>query len=120
MPGETPRGSRFCSSIRWLPVSTAAVFSGWDGVDRGLLDGATLEAALRGRNDLEQPARAIAPEIDDVLALLAELPGTLLSRMSGSGATCFALFGSEEARDSAKEKIEQLRPAWWQLASRIR
>jgi 4-diphosphocytidyl-2-C-methyl-D-erythritol kinase len=103
-----------------VPVSTAAVFSRWDGVDRGPVTGATLEAALRGRNDLEQPARAIAPEIGDVLALLAELPGSLLSRMSGSGATCFALYESDAARDLAKEKISALRPGWWQLASRIR
>jgi 4-diphosphocytidyl-2-C-methyl-D-erythritol kinase len=89
-------------------------------VDRGPLTGPTLEAALHGRNDLEQPARAIAPEVDEVLASLAELPGTLLGRMSGSGATCFALFETEAARDAAREKVGVLRPGWWQLATRIR
>jgi 4-diphosphocytidyl-2-C-methyl-D-erythritol kinase len=79
-----------------------------------------LEAALRGRNDLEQPARAIAPQIGDVLAMLSELPGTILSRMSGSGATCFALFDSDSARDGALEHIKRLRPDWWQLGSRVR
>jgi 4-diphosphocytidyl-2-C-methyl-D-erythritol kinase len=103
-----------------VPVSTAAVFSGWDGMDRGPLAGATLEDAVHARNDLEQPARAIGPEIDDVLAVLGELSGTLLSRMSGSGATCFALFETETARDAANGKISALRPGWWQLASRIK
>jgi 4-diphosphocytidyl-2-C-methyl-D-erythritol kinase len=103
-----------------VPVSTAAVFSGWDGVDRGPLNDGVLEAALHGRNDLERPARAIAPEINDVLVLLAQLPGNLLSRMSGSGATCFALFETGDARDAARQEIGRLRPAWWQLPSRIR
>ena len=103
-----------------VPVSTAAVFSRWDGVDRGVLPSTVLEAALDGRNDLEQPARAIAPGIGDVLALLAELPGTLVSRMSGSGATCFAIFESEVACDAAHEQIKRLRPGWWQLSSRVR
>jgi 4-diphosphocytidyl-2-C-methyl-D-erythritol kinase len=103
-----------------VPVSTAKVFAAWDGVDRGALSGATLEAAMHGRNDLEQPARAIAPEIEDVLAVLAEFPGILLSRMSGSGASCFAMFESEAARDAAREKIGGVRPGWWQLATRVR
>jgi 4-diphosphocytidyl-2-C-methyl-D-erythritol kinase len=103
-----------------VPVSTAAVFSRWDGVDRGALAGPALEAALHGRNDLEQPARAIASEIGDVLAVLAELPGKRVSRMSGSGGTCFALFESEAARDEAQERLAELRPLWWQLASRVR
>jgi 4-diphosphocytidyl-2-C-methyl-D-erythritol kinase len=103
-----------------VPVSTAAVFAAWDEVDRGPLAGPVLEAALRGRNDLEQPARAIAPQIGDVLAMLSELPGTILSRMSGSGATCFALFDSDSARDGALEHIKRLRPDWWQLGSRVR
>jgi 4-diphosphocytidyl-2-C-methyl-D-erythritol kinase len=118
--GDALKGMPLLLANPRVPVSTAAVFSRWDGVDRGPVTGATLEAALKGRNDLEQPARAIAPEIGDVLALLAELPGSLLSRMSGSGATCFALYESDAARDLAKEKISALRPGWWQLASRLR
>jgi 4-diphosphocytidyl-2-C-methyl-D-erythritol kinase len=98
-----------------VPVPTPSVFVGWDGIDRGPL-GDTFE----GRNDLEPAARAVAPEIGEVLARLAEAPGALLSRMSGSGASCFALFGSEAERDAALERISALHPGWWQLATRIR
>ena len=97
-----------------VPVSTAAVFRDWDGVDRGpLADWET------GRNDLEPPALAIAPRIGEVLeALRAQAPR--LVRMSGSGATCYALFHDEGERDSAAAAIARDHPRWWQLASRIR
>jgi 4-diphosphocytidyl-2-C-methyl-D-erythritol kinase len=98
-----------------VPVPTGRVFAGWDGVDRG-----ALESPLQGRNDLEAAAIAIAPEIREVLASLAEAPGVLLSRMSGSGASCFALFESEAARDAARERIASRNPGWWQLATRLR
>ncbi len=98
-----------------VPVPTGRVFAGWDGVDRG-----ALESPLQGRNDLEAAAIAIAPEIREVLASLAEAPGVLLSRMSGSGASCFALFESEAAREGARERIAALHPHWWQLATRLR
>ncbi len=71
-----------------VPVPTAPVFRAWDGVDRGSL-GPDWRAA---RNDLEAPAVALQPVIADVLAWLRALPGVSLARMSGSGATCFALF----------------------------
>ena len=98
---------------RGVAVSTAAVFGGWDGVDRGPLGDYRV-----GRNDLELPARRIAPAIDDVLDLLA--PGAELARMSGSGATCFALYADEAARDAAVARIAALRPGWWRLATRLR
>ena len=104
-----------------VPVSTAAVFKSWDGIDRGpLAAGPVLEAALRGRNDLEAAALRIAPEIADVLRLLSHFPGLVLGRMSGSGATCFGLFESDPARDNAGHEIGRLRPRWWQLATRVR
>ena len=53
-----------------------------------------------GRNDLEAAAIALVPEIGDVLAWLRTQPGADFVRMSGSGATCFALFDSDEARDA--------------------
>ncbi len=104
-----------------VPVPTGPVFKRWDGVDRGGLgSGDPLEAALEGRNDLERPALEIAPEIGEVLALLREAQGVRLSRMSGSGATCFALFETIAARDEANEAIAAARPAWWRLVSRLR
>ena len=73
-----------------VAVATGPVFRGWDGVDRGpLAKGPLLASASAGRNDLEAPARVIAPVIGDVLTLLAEMPRVTLARMSGSGATCF-------------------------------
>ncbi|WP_375280043.1 4-(cytidine 5'-diphospho)-2-C-methyl-D-erythritol kinase [Pseudooctadecabacter sp.] len=67
----------------------------------------------RQRNDLEAPARALAPEIDDVLTLLADQSGCILSRMSGSGATCFAIFEDADTRDTAAAAITSQRPNWW-------
>jgi len=96
-----------------VAVSTAEVFRRWDGVDRG-----PLPADPRaGRNDLEPPARAIAPVIDDVLDALAGAPGAGLVRMSGSGATCFALFDGEASRDAAAAALAGR--FWWTLSTRL-
>jgi 4-diphosphocytidyl-2-C-methyl-D-erythritol kinase len=95
---------------------TGPVFKNWDGVDRGPLDPRQWQ---RGRNDLAMPAIALVPEIDEVLAVLrAQLP--TLARMSGSGATCFALFASDAERDAAADRIEADHPDWWVMASELR
>lgn len=99
-----------------VAVSTAEVFRAWDGVDRGALE-ANDPLAKEGRNDLEPAARSIAPEIDDALRALAMAPGVTLSRMSGSGATCFALFDTESARSMAARAIRANQPDWWLLES---
>ena len=101
-----------------VAVSTAKVFAAWDGVDRGPLpDGDLLARAKAARNDLETPATALAPVIAEVRALLDTAPGAILARMSGSGATCFALF------DSAATRLAAARTAaargWWTLATRM-
>lgn len=96
-------------------VSTGAVFRGWDGIDRGPL-GSGVDAALAGRNDLQAPAIAIAPVIGEVLAALSEAEGVTFVRMSGSGATCFAVFASEAARDAAAAGLPG---PWWRLATRL-
>lgn len=98
-----------------VPLSTRAVFDAWDGRDRG-----PLGDPLSGRNDLERPARALAPAIGEVLEALDSLGTAALVRMSGSGATCFALFRGEGDRDSAARRLEQRHPRWWQLTSRLR
>jgi 4-diphosphocytidyl-2-C-methyl-D-erythritol kinase len=95
-----------------IPLSTAAVFARWDGLDRG-----PLGPDLLGRNDLEAPARSLAPVIGDVLEALA---GALFVRMSGSGATCFGLYEDEAARDAAAVRIERAQPHWWTLRSGLR
>lgn len=96
-----------------VAVSTAEVFRRWDGVDRGALPADPRE----GRNDLEPPARAIAPVIGEVLDALAGSPGAGLVRMSGSGATCFALFDSDASRDAAAEALSD--HGWWLMATHL-
>ena len=104
-----------------VPVSTAEAFARWDGVDRGPMPiNSPLITAREGRNDLEAPAGAIAPQIVEVRALLNAAAGVFASRMSGSGATCFALFEREEERDTAAAAIAGQRPDWWLLATRLR
>ena len=134
-----------------IAVSTAAVFRGWDGVDRGplfhrhpgLVPGSNvplapdvedmrhvgcrdepgmtewLRGAIEGRNDLEGPACEIAPAIGAVIDLLHAQSGVILSRMSGSGATCFALFDGEAARTAAAQAIASAQPNWWCLESAL-
>lgn len=102
------------------PLSTAVVFAAWDGIDRGPLPIASpLAAALEGRNDLEAPARALVPEIGRLLAMFEQARGVLLSRMSGAGATCFALFDTDEHRDAASLAIASREPGWWRLQTRL-
>lgn len=72
------------------------------------------------RNDLETPARQAAPEIDRVLGDLAASSGSLLSRMSGSGATCFALYPTAKAAHMAAYEIGAEHPDWWIRAVNLR
>ncbi|HWY63004.1 MAG TPA: 4-(cytidine 5'-diphospho)-2-C-methyl-D-erythritol kinase [Rhizomicrobium sp.] len=65
------------------------------------------------RNDLEEPARRIQPVITEVLTALSALPGALFARMSGSGATCFALFPDDESCRRAAASLSQARTGWW-------
>lgn len=103
-----------------VELATGAVFARWDGIDRGPLEGRLLsDVVAQGRNDLEASARAMAPVIGEAIDLLAAQPGGFAARMSGSGATCFALFGSAAERDAAQVAIRAARPGWWTMASRL-
>lgn len=103
-----------------VPLATGPVFKAWDGHDRGPMpEGAPLAVALAGRNDLEGPAISLCPVIADVLAALRDT-GPVLARMSGSGATCFALYSDEAERDAAAAKLRETRAEWWQLAGKLR
>ncbi|PLK25005.1 4-(cytidine 5'-diphospho)-2-C-methyl-D-erythritol kinase [Porphyrobacter sp. TH134] len=100
-----------------VPLSTGPVFKAWDGEDRGALpQGPASKIAREGRNDLENPAISLCPVIADVLAALAETK-PWLARMSGSGATCFALYDTAEARDVAAAAMPS---GWWTMAGRLR
>ncbi len=79
---------------------------------------ADLAILLRARrNDLEAPARFLAPEIDPVLTALRAQNGCLLARLSGSGATCFGLFAAKRDADFAARNLTRAYPKWWVAAT---
>ena len=95
-----------------IALSTREVFAAWDGVDRG-----SLGNWREGRNDLAVAARQSVPAIGEVLDWLGKQRGASFVRMSGSGATCFALFDDEDARDAAAADCPS---PWWHLATHLR
>jgi 4-diphosphocytidyl-2-C-methyl-D-erythritol kinase len=95
-----------------VPLPTSEVYAGWDGIDHG-----PLSDWREGRNDLQPAAIALVPQIETVLAWLSAQPGAEFIRMSGSGASCFAFFDSEESRDSAADRVPR---EWWRLATTLR
>jgi 4-diphosphocytidyl-2-C-methyl-D-erythritol kinase len=80
-------------------------------------DGASLEdwveALAAGSNDLEAPATRIQPVIGEVLAALNATNGAWLARMSGSGATCFAIYENTAEAARAAQQIQLDHPNWW-------
>lgn len=99
-----------------VPCPTGPVFRAWDTIDRGPLDPAQWRDA---RNDLQPPAIALVPAIGDVLAALCTTHPHI-ARMSGSGATCFAIYADAAARDHAAHAIAAAHPGWWQLSGALR
>jgi 4-diphosphocytidyl-2-C-methyl-D-erythritol kinase len=72
-----------------------------------------VEALAAGSNDLEAPAMRIQPVIGEVLAALNATNGAWLARMSGSGATCFAIYENTAEAQRAAQKIQLDHPGWW-------
>ncbi|HEY9080273.1 4-(cytidine 5'-diphospho)-2-C-methyl-D-erythritol kinase [Magnetovibrio sp.] len=70
-------------------------------------------------NDLMAPAIALTPQIQSVVDALNALDEILLARMSGSGATCFGLFASRAAAQSAASTLAQSHPTWWVSAAEM-
>jgi 4-diphosphocytidyl-2-C-methyl-D-erythritol kinase len=98
-------------------VSTAAIFKAWDGKDKGpVARGDIWQATLSGRNDLEPIAAGICPAITDILDVLTRANPAMV-RMSGSGATCFALFAEAEDLAAAKAHLD---PRWWSMGTELR
>jgi 4-diphosphocytidyl-2-C-methyl-D-erythritol kinase len=115
-----------------VPVATRDVFTAL-GLRRGdLLVGVTdvmmqapswpeeggsleewVEAFAASVNDLEAPATRIQPVIGEVIAALNATNGAWLARMSGSGATCFALYENTAEAQRGADKIRRERPEWW-------
>jgi 4-diphosphocytidyl-2-C-methyl-D-erythritol kinase len=77
------------------------------------------ELVKEARNDLEAPALEIAPAIGDVLTLLRAQQQVSVARMSGSGATCFALFHNDEGMAEAAAVVRAVHPEWWVAEARI-
>lgn len=114
-----------------VSVSTPAVYAAFDGAGAfGDIEPPPMPDAFESveevagwlattRNDLEAPAVALAPAIGDVLATLADEPEALIARMSGSGATCFALCQSEVEAETLAERIMAMKPDWWVQRCRL-
>ena len=106
-------------------LATAAVFAERSGAfseaarfAEAPADAAALALLLAGRrNDLGAPARALVPATGQVLAALAAAAGALLARLSGSGATCFALFAEAAAATKAARTLARRHAAWWVKAA---
>ena len=85
-----------------------------------LLDGDGYLSYLSSQsNDLEAPASAIEPAVGETLAALRAISGCRLARMSGSGATCFALFHSTRAAAAAAKALRERHPDWWIRATTV-
>ncbi len=114
---------RHCTALLvnpMVPVSTADIFAAWDGVDRGALQGGQVVAIARnGRNDLQKPAVALVPILTDVLQMLDECQ-PVMARMSGSGATCFALFDTLAAAEKAERRCRQAMDGLWTMTGKFR
>jgi 4-diphosphocytidyl-2-C-methyl-D-erythritol kinase len=74
------------------------------------------QATLSGRNDLEPIAAGICPAITDILDVLTRANPAIV-RMSGSGATCFALFNEAKDLEAAKALLD---PLWWSMGTALR
>ncbi len=104
-----------------IPVETAKVFSSHSPnfspisrFNKSPKDAQSLAVLLSERkNDLENSAISLFPEIAEVLNSLANIPNILISRMSGSGATCFGLFEDPSSAKLAEQLLKEEHPAWW-------
>lgn len=102
-----------------IALSTAQVFAAWDGIDHGPLpDGNAATILHEGRNDLQPSATTLVPEIAALIDVMAS-SGAQLARMSGSGATCFAIYTDGEARDAALARLRTARPDHWIEPARL-
>ncbi|MCH7888631.1 MAG: 4-(cytidine 5'-diphospho)-2-C-methyl-D-erythritol kinase [Proteobacteria bacterium] len=107
------------------PLATARVFRAlerrWSRPARfaeAPADAAALAEVLAARgNDLETPARRLAPAVGEAHAALAAEPGCLLARMSGSGATCFGIFAAAAEAKTAAQRLARRQPASWVAAA---
>jgi 4-diphosphocytidyl-2-C-methyl-D-erythritol kinase len=110
-----------------VPLATRDVFSAYAGRAAAAPSlgniprqpGALIEFLKTHGNDLTEAAIVRAPAVGEVLNALAALPGVRLTRMSGSGSTCFALFGSSGEAAAGAASLAAERQDWWVVATHI-
>lgn len=111
-----------------IQVSTASIFealtereySEMQDVPADVSDvSGTLRWLKDQRNDLQDVAVSLVPEIGLVLRRISDNPACQLSRMSGSGATCFGVFDSPSAADDAAVAMAEQFPDWWIVSTRL-
>jgi 4-diphosphocytidyl-2-C-methyl-D-erythritol kinase len=96
-----------------LLVGATDVLRGTDWPEDGASLEDWVEVLAASSNDLEEPAARIQPAIGEVIAALSATNGAWLVRMSGSGATCFAIYENTADAGRAAEKIRFDHPGWW-------
>ena len=106
-----------------VPSPTGAVYRGYDAVPPALADRpappadwslpTVLNWLSAQRNDLQPPALSLQPAIARALDAAADLSGVRLVRMSGSGATVFALFDTPAAAQAAAKHLSEQRSGLW-------
>jgi 4-diphosphocytidyl-2-C-methyl-D-erythritol kinase len=111
-PGE-PVATKEVFSLMKIAPGAATGFGGHPELYPNMPPEALIAALRKGRNDMEAAACLLAPVIGDVLAVLSAAPGCRLARMSGSGATCFALFKDCRSAARAKKAILRTHSSWW-------
>lgn len=105
------------SGESYTPPGGNAAAPVWPDASASLSD--WVSAIASGRNDLEPVAVRLQPVIGEVIALLAKQNGCHLSRMSGSGATCFGLFADDASAAAAADRLSKAHPDWWVEASTL-
>jgi 4-diphosphocytidyl-2-C-methyl-D-erythritol kinase len=111
-PGK-PVATKEVFSLMKITPGAAAGFGGHPELYPKMPTDALLASLRKGRNDMEAATCLLAPVVSDVLSVLGAAPGCRLARMSGSGATCFALFKDCKSAARAKKAILRAHPAWW-------
>lgn len=107
------------------PVLTSAVFHRFGQTfdaplslpDSFKTDGDALEFICKQHNSLQPAAIACVPSIMQVLEMIGNTKGCKISRMSGSGATCFGLYASQPDAQAARQTIHNLYPGWWSVVT---
>lgn len=102
-----------------IAVSTAPIFAAWNGQSSGPINQISMRALQGFNNDMEIAAKPLFPEIQAVLDVINQTH-PLLHRMSGSGATCFALYESAQLCEAAQNLIDMRHGDWWTMIGRLK